>query len=116
MRLVERAYADVEEEYQHDQQNRREVSPGELRRSGTCDPTIMDISSKHHLGYRRLVRGSGEDDLGNLFSSSFIWKYENPLPRCRSSMYNAGQESGTGTPEPSDVRTGEVLKLHARER
>ena len=33
--LVDRAYVDVVEEYQHDHQNREEISPGELCRSET---------------------------------------------------------------------------------
>ena len=57
----------------------------------------------------------GEDDLGKLFASSFIRKDENPLPFHRISKYNAGQESRTGTPESSDVISGELLKLHVRE-
>ena len=61
--LVERAYADVGEEYQDDQQNCGKISPGELRRSGTWNPIIMNISSTRHLGHRILVHGSGEDDL-----------------------------------------------------
>ena len=52
----------------------------------------------------------------NLFASYFLWKDENPLPYCRSSKYNAGKEIWTGNPASSDVRSGEVLKLHARER
>ena len=37
-------------------------------------------------------------------------------PPCRSrSKYDAGQESGTGTPESSDVSSGEVLKINTRD-
>ena len=115
-RLVERVYADVGEEYQHDQKNHGEISPGELRRSGTYYPIRMDISSTRHPGHRRLVCRSGEDDLRKLFASYFLRRDENPLPHRRSSKYNAGQEIRTGTPESSDVITGEVLKLHVRER
>ena len=75
----------------------------------------MDISSTCHLVHRRLVCGSGEDNSRKLFALSFLQKYENPFPRCSRSKYNAGQESRTGTPESSDVISGEVLKLHARE-
>ena len=49
------------------------------------------------------------------FASYFLRKDENPLPCRRSSKYNAGQVIYTGTPESSDVITGEVLKLHTRE-
>ena len=65
-----------------------------------------------HLGHGRFFSGSGEDDLGNLFASSFFQKDENPTPFRRSSKYDDGQESWTGTPEFSDISTGEVLKLH----
>ena len=41
--MVEIAYADVGEEYQHDQKKRGEISLGELRRSGTCDAIRIDI-------------------------------------------------------------------------
>ena len=91
MRLVERAYADVGEEHHHNQQNRGEIPPGELRHIGAWNATRMDISSMRHLGHRRRVCGSGENDSGNLFASSFLWKYKNPLPCCRSSKYDAGQ-------------------------
>ena len=40
----------------------------------------MDISSTRHLGHRRLVRGSGEDDPRNLFASSFLQKYKTLSP------------------------------------
>ena len=75
----------------------------------------MYISSTRHLGHRILVCGSGEDDLRNIFASSFLRKDENPLPRCRNCKYDVGQEIRTGTPESSDVSTGEVIKLHTRE-
>ena len=70
------------------------------------------LSSEWH---RRRIRGSGEDDSRKLFALSFLRKYKNPLPRRRISKYDAGQEIRTGTPESSDVITGEVLKLHTRE-
>ena len=57
------------------------------------------------------VLRSGENYLGNLFASSFIWKEENHLPHLRSSKYDACLESRNGTQEPSEVSTGEVLKL-----
>ena len=72
--MVEISYADVGEEYQHDQKNRREIPPVELRRSGTCNPIRMDISSTCHLGHRILVRGSGEYDLQNIFPCLFFGK------------------------------------------
>ena len=114
--MVERLYNDVGEEYQHYKKNRGEISPGELLRSGTYDPIRMDISSTRHPGHRRIVCRSGEDDLRKLFASSFLWKEENPLSRCGSSKYYAGQEIRTGTPEFSEVSSGEVLNIHTRER
>ena len=78
--MVERSYADVGEEYQHDQRNGGETSPGELRRSGTCNPIRMDISSTRHLVHGRRVRGSGEDYSRNLFASSFLRKDETLSP------------------------------------
>ena len=83
---------------------------------GTYDPIRMDLSSTRNLVHRRLVCGIGEDDSQKLFASSFLQKDENPPPRRRSSNYNSGQEIRTGTPESSEFRSGEVLKLHKRER
>ena len=37
----------------------------------------MDISSTRHLGHRRIVCESGEDDLRNFFASSFPRKEKN---------------------------------------
>ena len=113
-RLAERAYADMGEGHQHDQKTPGEISPGELRHSGMCNPIIMDISTTRHLGHGVSVRGSGENDSGNLFASYFLRKDENPLLHCRKSKYDAGQEIRTGTPEPSNISTVEVLKLQAR--
>ena len=114
--MAERAYAGVGEEHQHDKRNRGEISSGELRRSGTCNPTRVDISTSRHLGHERRVHWSGENDLGNLFLSSFLRKDENPLTHRRIYKYNAGQESWTGTTEYSNVSTGEVLKLPEGDR
>ena len=80
------------------------------------DPIKMNIPSTRHLGHRRLVRGSGEDDSRNLFTSYFIQKDENLLPRRRRSKYNVSQESQNANPEYSDSSTGEVTKLYTRER
>ena len=108
-RLAERVYADAREKNQHDQQNREEIPPGELLRSGTCNPIIVDISKKLHVGHGRRVHGSGENDSVNLFASSFLQKDKNPLTPRRISKYNASQEIRNGTPESSDVITGEVI-------
>ena len=75
----------------------------------------MNISSMRHMGHRRLVHGSGKDDSRNFFASYFLRKEENPLPCRRSSKYDDGQESWTGTPESSGVSSVEVLNIHARE-
>ena len=74
----------------------------------------MCIYSMRHLGHRKLIHRSGEDDSGNLFASYFLWKDENSLPHPRSCKYDAGQEIRTRTPESSEVSSGEVLKLHMR--
>ena len=76
----------------------------------------MYIFPTSHLGLRRTIRGSGEDDLRNLFSLYFLLKDENHLPCRRSFKYDSDQEIQTGTSEFSDVSPGELLKLHARER
>ena len=68
-----------------------------------------------HLEHKRIVRGSGDDDLRNLFAMSLLRKDENPLSCRRSSKYDASQENWTRTPESSYVSSGEVLMLHARE-
>ena len=75
----------------------------------------MDISSARHLGHRRLVCTSVEDDPRNLFSLYFIRKDKNSLPCHRSSKYDAGKEIRNGSSESSDISTIEVLKLHAGE-
>ena len=69
----------------------------------------MDISITQNLGHGRCIRRSEENDSGNLFTSSFLHKYENPLTRCRIYKYNTFQEIRTGTPESIDVSTVEVL-------
>ena len=85
IKLVERAYAEVGGKHQNDQQNCREIPPGELRRSGTCNPIIMDISTTLHLGNGGSFCGSGENYLGKRCASPFLRKDENPLTHCRSS-------------------------------
>ena len=64
MNLDERAYNDVGEGHRKDQQNREEISPGELQRSGTCNSITVYIYTMCHLKHRRRVRRSGENDLG----------------------------------------------------
>ena len=55
------------------------------------------------LGHGGFVSGSGEDDLGNLFASTFLRKDKNPLTPCRISKYDSKQDRRTGTTESSDV-------------
>ena len=60
--------------------NRREISPGELCRGGIRFPTGVDVSTTRHLGHGGCVCGSGEDDQGNLFASSFLQKEKSLSP------------------------------------
>ena len=76
----------------------------------------MDISTTRHLGYGRCVRGSGENDSGNLFASSFLQKDEKLLTHRRNSKYDADQGGSTGPHESSDVSSGEIPKLSAGKR
>ena len=66
-----------------------------------------------HLGHGGRVCGSGENDSGNIFASSFIRKDENPLTHRRNSKYYANQCGSTWPPESSDVSEGEILKISA---
>ena len=81
-----------------------------------CDPIIVDIYTTCHLGHRGRVRGSRENDPGNLFASSFLRKYKNPLTHSRSYKYDAGQKIRNGNPESSDVSTGEIPNILVGER
>ena len=74
----------------------------------------MDISTTHELGYRGCIFRSEEDDPGNLFATSFIWKDRIPLVHSRRSKWYASQESRIVTPESSNVREIKVPKLSAR--
>ena len=76
----------------------------------------MDISTARHLGHRGFLRGSGENDLGNLFFSSFLRKDKNPLTHSRNSNYDVDEGGRTWPPESSDVRKGEMPKLPAGKR
>ena len=101
--MAERACIDVGAENFHDQQNCGEIYPGELCRGDTRDPIRVDISTTRNMGYGGHVCGSGEDDLGNLFSLSFLRKEKISPTHRRRSKYYAGQEIRIGTPELSDV-------------
>ena len=83
--MAERVYIEVGEEHQYDQQKRGEISPGELRHSGMCNTIREDISTTRHLGHIRRVLGSGENDSGDLFASSYLLKDQNHLTHFRSS-------------------------------
>ena len=87
------------EKHQHDQQSNREISPGGLRHSGTCNPIRVNISTTRHLGNGGCVCGSGENDSGNLFASSFPRKDENSLTHSRNSNNNAALGGQTWPPE-----------------
>ena len=54
------------------------------------------------------VCGSGEDDMGKLFASTFIRKEKVPLTNRRISKSDAGQEIWIGNHESSDVRKVKV--------
>ena len=105
-----------DDDSKHDWLRNRTLMWEKKHHSGTWNQIRVDLSSAHHLGNGRRVRGSGENNLGNLFASSFILKDENPLSHRRISKYDAGQETRNGTPEPSDFGIGEVLKFPAGER
>ena len=107
-------YADVGEISLYYQKNCVEIYPGDLRRSGTFNPIIVDISTTRHLIHRGCVCGSGENDLGILFSLSFLQKDENPFTHCRNSKYDANQGGWTGPPGYSDVIKGKIPKLSDR--
>ena len=69
-----------------------------------------------HLGHGGRVRGSGEDDLGNLFASYFPWKDKTPLTHSRNYKYDANQDGRTGTPESSGISKVKIPKLSAGKR
>ena len=98
------------EKHQYYQQNRGEIFPGELGRSGTCNTIRVDISTTRHLGHMGRVRRSGENNSVNHFASSFLRKDENPLTHSRISKYDASQQIRTVTSESSDVIKGEIPK------
>ena len=72
MQLAGRVSVDKGEDHWHDQQKNREISSGELRRGGACNPIRVDISTTRNLGHGGCIFGSGEDDMGNLFVLSFF--------------------------------------------
>ena len=51
--------------------NGREISSGELRYSGLCDTTGVDIFATRDERYGTGVRGIGKSSAGDLFASSF---------------------------------------------
>ena len=111
MLMVERAYIYVGKEDWQYQQNRGEISPGELHHGGTRDLIRMDIHITRHLGYGRDICGSVEGCPGNLFALYFILKDKIPLDHCRISKYNASQESPIGTPKSSNISKKEAPKF-----
>ena len=88
------------EEHQHDQQNSRGIFLGELHRSGIFNTLRVDISTTRHLGHRRRVSGSGENDSGNLFSSSFLQESKTLSTIVGSLSKIPVKESGLGLLNP----------------
>ena len=101
--LAERAYADVGEERKHGHKNCGEISPGELRCSGTCNQTRVDISKTRHLGYGRHVCRSGENDPETFLPRLLFGKKENlsPIIRALSTMPFKKSEMGLLNPVAS---------------
>ena len=95
----------------HDQKNRKEIYPGKLRRGGTCDPIGVEIYTTCHKEYGRSVCGSGENDLGNLFSLPFLRIDKIPLTYSRISKYDAGKKMRPEPHEPCDFREQEIPKF-----
>ena len=81
----ERVYTAVGEEHWNDNQRRKEIYTGELCDGGMGDPIIVHIYATRYLGHGGCVHGSGEDTLGNLFTSSFLQKDKNPPTLCKRS-------------------------------
>ena len=104
------------EEHWNGQKNHREIPPGELCHGGMRDPIIVDISATRNLGQGGYINGSGEYSLGKKIALYFLRKDKNPLTHSRSSRYDAGQESRTGTPESSDISKGKIPKFSVGKR
>ena len=64
-----------------------------------------------HTKYKRRVCGSGDNDSGNVFEWTFIWKEKMPLTHIMSSKYDTGQERLPGPPEYRDSREKEIPKF-----
>ena len=105
----------MREEHQHDQRNCGKIFPGELCRSGMCNPTRVDISTTRHLGYGGAFAGA-EKMIWETFLPCLFFGDKKPLTHLRSYKYNIGQEIRTGNPESSDVITVEMPKLPEGER
>ena len=71
-----------------------------LHCGGTGDPIIVDISTTRHLGHGERICVSGEDDQGNLFVSSFLWKDKSPSPIVGALSTIPFKKSGLGILNP----------------
>ena len=86
--------------------NGGEISPGDYRRSNSCDSIGMDIFATRDERHGISVHGSGEASSGNLFASSFLRKIEISPTHCRNLKYNSGQES-----RPRPIVRGSALPI-----
>ena len=104
------------EEHLNNEKNCGEISSGELRRGGTRDPIIVDISTTRHLGHGGCISGSGEDDPENFSPLYFLQKDKIHLTHHRRSKYNDGQEIRIRTHESSDISERKLPKVSAIKR
>ena len=86
--------------------NSGEISPGEVLQISPYVPIGVENFATYDKIYRKGVCWSGKSSAGNLFSSSFLWKTENPPSSYRSSKYVAGKEIWAGITEYCDISKG----------
>ena len=79
--------------------------------SGSCNPIRMDIFQRVTRDTRDVFAGVEKMIQETFLPRLLFGNTENHITHCRSSKYDVGQESRTWTPEYSDTRTGEVLKI-----
>ena len=53
-------------------QTSEEISSGNLRRGGPCNPIGVDFFEMHDKRYGTGAHGIGKSSVGNLFASSFL--------------------------------------------
>ena len=73
-------------------QNSEEMSSGELRCIGLCNPIGMDIFEMLDKRHGICVCRSVEASSGNLFASFFLWKIQTSSTYCRNLKYDYVQE------------------------